>query len=77
MHLEPGLHMRAQACRKLGRVLRHEILEETDARSHERVAVRIPRVVAYGSPHDQVRSVRRAREHQEAVVRSHWSGRCP
>ena len=61
MQLEPGIHMRAQACSKLGRVLRHEILKETDARSHERVAIRIPCVVAYGSPHYQVRSVRRAR----------------
>ena len=68
MHLEPGLHMRAQACRKLGRVLRHEMLEETHARSHERVVVRIPLVVANGSAHDQDRGVRRARAHQEAVV---------
>ena len=35
MRLEPGLQMSAQACRELGRVLRHYILEDTRARSHK------------------------------------------
>ena len=47
------------------------ILEEAHARSHERVGVGIPFVGANGSPHDQVSGVRRASEHQAAVVGSH------
>ena len=75
MHLEPGVHMRVQTCCELGRVLRHEIPEETHERSNGMGVVRIPLVVANGSPHDQVRNVRRAHEHQEAIVGSYRGGR--
>ena len=81
MHLEPGLepgvHMRVHTCNKLGRVFRHETLEDTHANSNKRVVVRIPFVVAHGSPRDIVRSVRGARAHQEVVVGNRWSGCCP
>ena len=77
MRLEPGLHMRAQARRELGRVLRQYMLEETHElvtrgwlsafRSSAQMAIRTTKIAA------RVES----REHQDAVLGSYWSVRRP